>query len=121
MTKQLCDSFKVEDSKEYAECRARLIDTFVEIDVSRLRNRTGKYINGDTVSVEDLALCALVAPIVLPPLYCQGIFQEQFAALEASDTDLQAELAFFRATPVGKYCLNIYDEIRNVENVLTEL
>ena len=33
-----------------------------------------KYLHGDTLSAEDIALCSLAGPAVLPRLYCEGRF-----------------------------------------------
>jgi len=112
VVQQMRRSFKVGDSQAYSECRARLTHTLEDIAATRLRGRQGRFIGGDAPGVEDIALCALVAPIVLPPLYCNGAFSEQFAALEALDPEVAAEVDFFRRTDVGKYCLDVYSGIR---------
>ena len=94
------------------------IDCEKKIDVllSRIEQRLPKqsrYINGAHISVEDVALCALMAPMLLPPKYCGGEFNSIFMKFEAQDTDFHEKLKFYRNTPVGKYVMHIYEENRD--------
>ena len=112
ITNLLIETFKSNDTIALAACKSRLLLTLNDIAVTRLQHRTTKYINGDYMTVEDVALCALVAPICLPPLYCEGKYKRYFDAAEAQDSSFHEELEEFRATEVGRYCLQCYAEHR---------
>jgi glutathione S-transferase len=92
----------------HAKCEAELRACLERIAETRLRGRTGKYLGGDVLSVEDVALASLVAPAVNPPLYCDGQFGRLFAALEAGDEEMRRGLEEWRATEAGRYCLELY-------------
>ena len=64
-------------------CEAKLDALFDRIARERLPppDSGHRFINGDTMGVEDVALAALAAPVVVPPGYCAGRYTRYFAAL----------------------------------------
>jgi hypothetical protein len=108
----LMKSFQAADMQAFADCKQRLIATFELIAATRLRGRSTKFINGESMSVEDVALCALAAPVVIPPQYCGGVYAKYFDQALEQDSEFRSEVAYFRNTDVGRYVLSCYAEHR---------
>ena len=72
LTKKMVEIFQPFDKRRVDECREKLKVVVDKIGRERIANRSGKYINGDEISVEDIALCALLGPVVMPDNYCEG-------------------------------------------------
>ncbi|KAG8462825.1 hypothetical protein KFE25_001598 [Diacronema lutheri] len=106
--KRLTAAFRSDEPSAMATCRARLRAVIDELGASRVRARPGAFLNGDAISLEDVALAALVAPLVLPPNYCEGKYAYVLDAIAPADRQFAAELAEWRATAVGEYVLWLY-------------
>ena len=65
VTKILRNTFATDDTAALASCRSRLQEVFDSLG-DRIRNRPGRYLSGDTLGTEDLALA--VAPLLLNSL-----------------------------------------------------
>jgi hypothetical protein len=64
-------------------------------------------------SLDDTALAALMAPIVLPANYIRGRYATVFGeAIYARDAAFRAEVDAYRGTPAGKHALRVYAEHR---------
>jgi hypothetical protein len=111
VTKTMSKIFAVGDAEAFAECRRKLITLFEAIG-ERVRGRKGRFLNGSSIGIEDIALASLAAPMVYPKSYCEGHFEKFYTMLEAQDEDLRQELTYWRGTDVGKYVMQLYDEHR---------
>ena len=111
VTKVMSKIFAVSNAAALAECRAKLASVFDAI-APRVRERKGRFLNGDTIGLEDVALASLAAPALLPANYCGGAYAEWFRLLEAQDADMRKELAHWRGTEVGVYVMRLYEEFR---------
>jgi glutathione S-transferase len=105
----LAKTFLADDARAHAECTVKLRELLERIGRTRLHR--GRYTLGDALTLEDVALAALAAPLVLPPLYAEGRFPE-LVALQAADAELRAAVGEWRATDVGKFVLRLYAEHR---------
>lgn len=103
--------FKVLDTEAVEICRGKLRAVFEKLDVVIL-NKRGKYIDGDTIGVSDIAIAALCAPVVAPREYCGGRFVTYFDRMERQDKEYQRSLAEWRGTVTGQYVLRLYKEDR---------
>jgi hypothetical protein len=68
------------------------------------------YINGKTMTLEDVALCSLCGPILFPQNYCDGVFNEAIMKFEAKkDNEGMKKIQLFRETKLGKYVSKFYE------------
>lgn len=111
VTKIMTRIFAPSSAPALAECRGRLVSLFDAL-APRVRARRGRFLGGDAVGLEDVALAALAAPVVLPRYYCGGAYAKWFGLLEAQDAALREELAYWRGTEVGAYVMGLYAEHR---------
>lgn len=109
--KILMKTFKPHDKEALNLCRNKLKGVMSELE-GILEKRKGKYLSGDTIGVADLALASLGAPLVNPPLYCEGKYGKVFDAFLENDPIAKDETTYWRETPVGKYILEIYQSHR---------
>lgn len=107
----LSKTYKPDDKAAADAARDRLKVIFVELEAI-LQNRPGRYLGGDTMGVADVALAALTAPLVNPPLYCHGTYGKIFDAFLEHDALAKAETNYWRETVVGKYVLEMYQAHR---------
>jgi hypothetical protein len=70
------------------------------------------YLTGDQLSVGDIALASLFAPLITPPQYYGGKYEKIFKDLAESDSDIQQEKAFWQQTAVGQFTLDLYNKHR---------
>jgi glutathione S-transferase len=110
LTPFLGGTFAVEDDEAFQLAITRLRTAFDTITETRLKQSKGKYINGNEISAEDIALVALVSPVVSPPEFCKGRFRYILEELFDSDAEARAIRTEFREREVGKYCLDFYKE-----------
>jgi hypothetical protein len=77
--------FGVNDSALVSACELKLEALFARIARERLPQPGSgqRFINGDTMGVEDVALASLAAPVVVPSGYCCGRYTRYVAALSA--------------------------------------
>ena len=115
--------FGVSDSEIQIRNEQKLHDLFDRIHKTRLANVKGygtshdsgtTYINGDEITVEDIVLCSLCGPVVLPDLYCEGRFYGPFNAVLSQDSALRCKVDKFRRHPVGQYVLKFYAQHRAI-------
>lgn len=97
------------------ECEEKLDALFERIARERLpKNKNKKYIHGDEISVEDVALCSLAAPVLAPAKYCGGTYMHIFMGVETSDTGYHEKIEHYRNTEVGKYVMQFYEDNREL-------
>ena len=96
-----------------ALCRERLWAAVAAVD-ARLGERTGDYLGGDSPSVDDVAVAALLAPVASPELYVRGDYASVFAALLDQDADARSEVEAFRETAAGAHAMMMYARHRVV-------
>lgn len=60
----------------------------------------------------DIAVASLLSPVLMPPKYLQGKYNNLFQNFEKNDFALSEELVFWRNTRSGKYVLELYDKYR---------
>lgn len=101
--------FKLED-EEYMKAKAVEIDQGLEQLASQLERRGTPYFGGSTPGTADIAVAALLAPFVFPPQYCGGKYNTFWDRLLAETAGFQARVDKYRATPIGKLILRVYDE-----------
>ena len=100
------DSHNVELNKA---CRKKLVSLFENELLARVRGRKGRFINGDKLSLEDIALASLACPILGHPNYCEGAFSRAWRELEDFDEEYRRDLEYWRGTEVGMYIYSVYD------------
>jgi hypothetical protein len=103
--------FKPNDIDVVSKCREDLKAAVAELDAI-ISTRKGKFISGDTIGVADVAAAALLAPVVLPRLYCKGEYNKWFDLIEQQDPMLAAEAVYWRGTNSGAFCLELYEKFR---------
>lgn len=103
--------FQPKNMKANEICREKLEDIIKILD-NKVISRKGEFINGDLISVEDVALASLFAPMVLPQLYCDGKYSWEFDQLYNQDQEYRDELIRMRNTETGKYVMNFYNKFR---------
>ena len=105
--------FRADDAAAMALCRERLWAAVAAVD-ARLGERRGGYLGGDSPSVDDVAVAALLAPIASPKLYVRGDYAAVFAALLDQDADARSEVEAFRETAAGAHAMMMYARHRVV-------
>jgi hypothetical protein len=78
-----------------------------------ITNRTSLYLCNDQVTLYDVALASLMAPLLNPPLYNMGAHQKWLDQLYDQDDDFRSEVDAWRATELGQFCMNMYQKHRN--------
>lgn len=107
VVKMMQKVFRPFDDMAVAKCKGSLQQTFDKLD-RLVADRKGMYLLGDELSLADIALASLAAPILLPPLYCGGKFTAQFQDLYNLDPDVRAEIDKWRSTITGQYVMKLY-------------
>mmetsp|Transcript_10162 Transcript_10162/g.10242 ORF Transcript_10162/g.10242 Transcript_10162/m.10242 type:complete len:193 (-) Transcript_10162:69-647(-) len=111
ITNMMKKTFKSNDNEVYNKCKQNIKIIFNKIE-NKINKKQTKYINGNFISVEDICIASLGAPLVLPEQYCEGEYYQWFLKAEKQDKIFSEEMKCFRATPVGKYILDLYSELR---------
>ena len=109
VTTILVTRFDANNSELRKTCRERLLHLFENELLARVRGRKGRFINGDKLSLEDIALSSLACPLVQHQLYCGGVYSAEFRELEELDQEHGEDLAFWRGTEVGRYVFSVYE------------
>lgn len=94
-----------------AECRAKLEVALKFVD-QRITSKTTPFLAGTEIGTADIAVAALVGPLVNSPRYCEGRYAPLFEKLMQQDDDLRAEVMRVRATPTGAYSMMMYEKYR---------
>lgn len=103
--------FRVEDSAAMDSAERELLDAMGDIGERYLSR--GGYINGaPEPCLEDFAMAAMAAPVVLPEEYCCGDYAEYMNRARDADAAMSAGVERFRATAVGRHCLMMYTRHR---------
>ena len=76
-------------------------------------NRKSRYIVDDEISMYDLALASLMAPLIHPPLYNSGAHKKWLDLLYDQDEAFRTEVAYWRGTALGQYCFELYEKNRD--------
>ena len=113
----LIDRFKSTDKECIEECRMNLVRLFENDLLNLVTKRKHKYLCGDSISITDIALCALACPLVGHPKYCNGKYAE-FIELEEKDSEYKSDLEYWRNTVVScfYFCLFIYERLSHWHN-----
>jgi hypothetical protein len=64
------------------------------------------------ISLADIALASILAPIVNPPLYIEGKFGHVFNIVEKNDPRFREEIDKWRNTRAGKFTMEMYKNFR---------
>ena len=70
------------------------------------------FFGGDQPGTADVAIAAILAPCIIPPMYCRGKFNEIWGLWLSQDTEAQARVDGWRGTPIGKHILLTYETCR---------
>lgn len=111
LTDLMSKMFRPYDEVAVKECKEKL-SALIGTLSARVDRRQGKYLDGDTLGVADIALVSLMAPVVFPTKYCGGKYAAIFDTLQAQDAQMRSEIEVFRATSAGRYTMQIYEEYR---------
>jgi hypothetical protein len=109
--RKLIETMAINDAQAMAVCRERLVAAMGVVDAALLR-RAGPYLGGDSPGVGDVALAALVAPLVNPPLYVNGRYESVFLDMMERDAGMKREVDFWRGTVAGQFTMDMYEKHR---------
>lgn len=109
--KTLKKVYQPENVQAAEACRVKLEKVLKELEVI-LNNRQGPYLGGEKIGIADVALAALAAPLVNPPLYCGGKYGKIFASYLEHDAEANALTNHWRESAVGRYTLELYQKHR---------
>jgi hypothetical protein len=104
--------FDVKNEESVRKCREDLVKTVEQLETYLEKTRKGTFLNGDEISFADIALASMFAPLVTPPLYCEGKYNHLFNELMERDDEIRKETNHWRNTKVGQYTLEIYSKYR---------
>ena len=79
---------------------------------SQNQKNLSKHLHGEQLSVEDIALCCLAGPAVLPRNYCEGRFTKYFDRALENDEQARRRVEVFRKHDVGQYVNSVYENCR---------
>lgn len=105
--KYMIKLFSPYDTAAVKKCKDSLANTFEKLDRIVLE-RKGKFIGGDDLSLIDISIASLAAPILLPPLYCEGKFNAAFQGIYDNDIEAKNEVDRWRNTITGRYVMELY-------------
>ena len=111
LVKTMSKMFNINDSVSVQKCKSDLHLAVGKLE-KYLEKRKGQYMNGDYVGLPDIAIASLFAPLVSPPLYCEGKYSALFEEMIAKDAEIRKETEYWRKTPVGQYVLDVYSNYR---------
>lgn len=93
-----------------ADSIGKLIEPRSTISVSLRRAFiTNKLFQSD---LGDLAIASLVAPLINPPLYCNGMYGVAFDLLMRQDSDMRQEVLHWRGSISGRFAMALYQNYR---------
>jgi hypothetical protein len=99
-------------STDLEKNKNELVVAVQEIESKFLESKVGPFIQGEKISLSDVAVAALFAPLVSPPLYCEGKYNQVFNELSDRDEEVRKEMDFWRNTKVGQFTLDFYAKHR---------
>ena len=100
------------DQAAVTECRNNLNTTLNELNTIVLSKKTKFLYTDATIGVSDIAVAALIGPLVNPPEYCEGRYKDVFNMMIAQDPEARAEMERVRSMPIGKYVMELYADHR---------
>lgn len=109
--KVLTDMMKPNHPEAVAACKANLHTALTELDAIISAKRT-PFLSGDKIGVADIAVASLMAPVVWPENYYDGKFQGVIRALLLQDEEVRGEVEKMRATPTGRFVMEMYAKHR---------
>lgn len=118
VTDAMVQLFRSADPDATALGRERLHEALAQLEREHLgpslvaNECGGEFMGGCKPGMSDLAIAAICAPLAMPPLYAEGKYAQWFDLVLAKDADARAEVEQFRATPVGRHCLKVYEAAR---------
>mmetsp|Transcript_49889 Transcript_49889/g.124502 ORF Transcript_49889/g.124502 Transcript_49889/m.124502 type:complete len:320 (-) Transcript_49889:302-1261(-) len=121
ITSMLGETFQVKDEAAKDAASARLKEACQRIEDGFLRKvGKGRYLSGtDAPGLGDIALAALLAPIVLPDGNYGGKFKGILDKVYEADEGLREMVECFRQTAAGAHCLMVYEKHRPLAERVT--
>lgn len=117
LTKRMRNTFQTDNEVEKGKCAKELLEAFDAIDERWLADlEDEEYLGGTTPCMEDYALASMCAPVLFPPLYCDGLYNQHFDKLLDQDKTLSAMVDTLRKTKSGKHTLRMYSIHRNAKS-----
>eukprot|EP01040_Poterioochromonas_malhamensis_P006518 gene6518-7018_t len=113
MVKTMMKMFNIKDTPTVQKCHDDLVRAVERLD-HYIDERKGKFINGDTIGLSDIAIASLFSPLIQHPNYCEGRYTKTFNELLKRDADIRRDSDYFRQTKSGQYVYEIYDHYRLV-------
>lgn len=105
-------SFRSDSGQAKKECIEKLNIVLEKLSIV-LKSKKSKFLSGtDKLGQADIALASLAAAIVFPENYFGGQMIPYIMKMEQHDHEFAQELAYWRKTDVGIYCLEIYEKYR---------
>lgn len=111
MTQKLHQAFQPSDRGAAEALRERLRTVFEDLVPDAARRQADLQAGRRAIVAGDLALAALASSMVQPREKCGGHFHEMYSTLLAHAEVLQ-EVDMWRATPLGKFSLWMYEQHR---------
>lgn len=111
ITEVILKLFRPRDMVAVNAAKQDLHKVVQKLDVM-VTQRKGKFLLGDELSLADIALASLLGPMLMPPLYCEGRFNQQFTKLYETDAEARKEIDEWRSTITGQYVLDLYSKHR---------
>jgi hypothetical protein len=138
LKRRLLGVMKADNPETFRVCKEQLVRAMARLDEivdARAKQRhvdlippadsIGKLIEPQsTISVEhskqtncfadlgDLAIASLVAPLINPPLYCNGMYGVAFDLLMRQDDDMRQEVLHWRGSTSGRFAMALYQNYR---------
>ncbi|KAL1520949.1 hypothetical protein AB1Y20_022508 [Prymnesium parvum] len=108
LARRLIASFKLDDAAHMAGVRGEIDQALAEIGVL-LSNTSSPFLAGARPGAADVAIATLCAPLVFPPNYCDGKYNQLWDLLLAQDVGGRSQVEAWRATAAGKHILKVYE------------
>jgi len=116
LKRRLLGVMKTDNAEAFRTCKEQLERAMARLDeivVARSKERHIDLIPPvDLIDIGDLAIASLVAPLVNPPLYCNGIFEFAFDLLMRQDGDMRQEVLRWRGSTAGRFAMGLYQSYR---------
>ena len=87
---------------------------YIMYTIVHIVNRKSRYWVNDQVSMYDVAVASLLAPMIHPPMYNLGVYEKWLDLLYDQDKSFRNEVEFWRGTMLGQYCMALYQEHRRI-------
>lgn len=104
--------FHVADEADVIAAREALSAAIQTLEQTYLDGLETPFIAGDQPGAADLALAAMMAPVVNPPEYWEGRWSEQLTLLMQQDAAYKDEVESWRQRIAGQHCMKVYSACR---------